>query len=207
MARVAYSRDVNADSPRGFAEAQRPLAAPTTTRTDDLAMYKIAYDEARKQVEAQRDELERARTRAVQFLAFVGTSTAFLVGTTLRGAERDSVFNWLALSATALFGVSILLLVELLLALHWRGGPRRFKWRFVEPSSGILVFIDKEVPAPNEVHLTQLLSYQYNGHWHHNKVMLSRLRYVYAACITTALVQLCLWTTTAWIRGAERLLP
>jgi hypothetical protein len=70
--------------PRVSEVANQPPTASGRVRrkqptNDDLPMYKMAYDEAKRLVDDQVAELDGIRQRSVQFLAFIGTGTAFLV--------------------------------------------------------------------------------------------------------------------------------
>src|SRR5690349_1031373 len=78
------------------------------TRYEDL--YKVAYEESRRTLDDQADELNRIRDRAVQFEVFIGAATAFLVGTGLQAPHRDTTFRILAGVATAASVMMILFL-------------------------------------------------------------------------------------------------
>jgi predicted nucleotidyltransferase len=181
---------------------EEPLPdAPTVTRPDGLELYKLAYAEAKARVEGQREELTAARNRVVSFLAFIGASTAFLVGSALRGAQRDSTYDVLAIGATVLFGLAVVLALQVLLAVGRRF--RRFRWEFHEATEDMLVFIDQMVPSKqDETSLNQHLAYAYRNHWLHNEEMLRTIRKAYVASIALAALQLGLWFAIVWFRGA-----
>src|SRR5688572_27166118 len=76
-------------------------SAEAIAKHEDL--YEITYSEATRTLDDQAAEVSNARTRAVQFLAFVGAATAFLLGTAITGAtQRDAVFYGLAIAGSAL---------------------------------------------------------------------------------------------------------
>src|SRR5664280_1806938 len=78
---------------------------------DAAALYRIAYEEGKRALDDQVDELNGIRGRAVQFTAFVGSSTAFLAAVGLRtGPDRSWLFYVLAgvASALSLFAIASL---------------------------------------------------------------------------------------------------
>src|SRR3954454_17779051 len=79
-----------------------------------VKMYRVAYKESQRTLDDQADELTGIRTRAVQYLAFIGTATAFLVGASLKTFERDTPFYAISITAT---GLSVLMLVSVILTL------------------------------------------------------------------------------------------
>ncbi|HEX8004186.1 MAG TPA: hypothetical protein VF519_15970 [Mycobacteriales bacterium] len=85
---------------------------------DDAALYRIAFDEGRELLADQLAELSALRGRAVQFLAFVGTGSAFLVGTAL-GGKRDQLFYSVAGIGSTLSVLTVVVAVHLLLGLTY----------------------------------------------------------------------------------------
>src|SRR4051812_4074570 len=57
-----------------------PSPLPSSTETD---LYKVALEEERRLLDRQRGNLDNIRARTLQFLAFIGASTAFLAGSSL----------------------------------------------------------------------------------------------------------------------------
>ena len=87
---------------------------PADTRPDAASLERLAYDEGKRALADQTDELNGIRTRAGSYMAFVGSATAFLVGTGLKAADRDAWFYALASVAST---ASLLTLVLIALVL------------------------------------------------------------------------------------------
>lgn len=85
-------------------------------------MLKVAYEEGLRIIEDQVAELDSMRQRSVQFLAFVGSATAFLAGSGLGGTyDRGPAFFVLAGLASLVSAIAIALASFVLLSLV----PRR----------------------------------------------------------------------------------
>ena len=104
--------------------------------SDQQALYQVAYELGLRTLEDQRDELNGIRTRAGSFMAFVGSATAFLVGTSVQGSSRGGFFLVVAIVATIFSSLAVVCLLSLL-------RPRRFDFRL---SPGVLV--DRSMMLP-----------------------------------------------------------
>ena len=93
----------------------------STGGTDAAPLERLAYEEGKRALADQTDELNGIRNRAVSYMAFVGSATAFLVGTGLKAAHRDAWFYSLAVLASAA-SLSTLALISLVLSPY---GPRK----------------------------------------------------------------------------------
>lgn len=78
-------------------------------------MFKAAYNEGRSSVDKQYSALNATRTRSVQFMAFVGSATAFLVGSAVSGTVQRSVGFYLVLILATLISVAALVFLILIL--------------------------------------------------------------------------------------------
>jgi len=160
-------------------------------KLDRSGLYKLAYEAGLRTLDDQRDELNGVRTRAGQFISFVGSATAFLVGTSVARAVRDSTFYTVAVPATICTVASIMCLLIVL----W---PRTFDFRL---SPGVLVerWIDRSVPPPSEEDLLRGLAVLLNEMQAANGLMLSRIRLWYVVLAGSGSIGLMLWTLLVWI--------
>jgi hypothetical protein len=108
-----------------------------TPRPEAMPMYRIAYDEGKRLVDTQLAELNGMRDRSVQFLAFVGSATAFLVGTSLGrvGEGTDIAYKTaltvsLAIAASVASLAAIYLVITILLALSKYLNFKPMEWEF-----------------------------------------------------------------------------
>ena len=178
----------------------------------EMPMYQMAYDEAKRAVDDQIAELDSIRQRSVQFLAFVGTATAFLVGTSIgprSSAVRDAWFYGIA-SAASVGSLALVLLVLVIL----RGvavvppeaetGVRRrlalITWEFRLRPTLLMEWLDASI-KPDTPQFTQALVelYEEMGDW--NERWLEWIRKYYAWFIALGVVQLALWGALAWHNG------
>jgi hypothetical protein len=132
----------------------------------------------------------------VQFLAFVGSATAFLVGTRFDTApNKTGVFYPLAWIAT---GLALLAIVSTVLVL----APLFVKWSFRVSAERVITIIDREVgrevPSPSEGELYRKLALNYEPKKQQNEIVLARVRWVYFVAIAAGSVQLVLWTVLVW---------
>src|SRR5689334_16569557 len=83
-----------------------PALQPLAVSPDRKDLYKFSAEQSLSVLEGQASELSNTRTRAVQLIAFLGSATAFLVGTAVRpfgatfggtgsGVPRDSLYGWM----------------------------------------------------------------------------------------------------------------
>lgn len=171
-----------ADAPRDSVPAGPPQ--------DQRDLYQIAYQLGLRTLEDQRDELNGIRTRGGSFMAFVGSATAFLVGTSIQAASRDGLFYVIAVAATL---CSTLALISLLALLR----PKPFEFRL---SPGVLVdrWIEASVPRPSlDAFLRGLadLLEQMQGA---NEGLLRELRRRYVVLVGSGTLGLIAWTLLVW---------
>lgn len=165
-------------------------------RGDEAAkLYRVAYEEGRKSIADQAVELSGIRTRAVSYMAFIGTATAFLVTTTLKSASSAWPFYTLAILAS-------LLMVWALFQLGRTIWPaRKFTFR-IDPLEIINRYIEREVPAPSENELLRKLSKFYGNYIDNNEIQLKRVRSAFTQVVLFGGVSLFCWTITVWLFGA-----
>jgi len=186
-------------------ERERPPAgAGPTRRTSDQPsvksdvaknadLYRIAYQEGQRALDDQQDELKGMRDRGVQFTAFVGAATAFLVGTGFHPAHRDASFYALAAAASVFSGILILLLLALL-----RPSNRRL-WHYrLSAQSLISGWIETEVPPPSEAHFLRSLAEKYDQMRTQNEELLGSLRTWYRWLVVVGTVQVTIWAVLVW---------
>jgi hypothetical protein len=159
-------------------------------------MYKIAYQEGQRTLDDQQDELNRIRDRSVQFTAFIGAATAFLVGTGLSATSKDALYYGLASAASALTAILILLLFNLLTPTN------RHSWKYqVSTEYMIKQWIEADVPQLDEAALLREMALRYDT-WHRdNEVTLSSIRRSYRWLIATGSAQVTVWAALVWIKG------
>lgn len=159
-------------------------------------MYRIAYQEGQRTLDDQQDELNRIRDRSVQFTAFIGAATAFLVGTGLSATSKDALFYGLASAASALTAILIFLLFNLLTPTN------RHPWKYQASTEFIIKqWIEADVPQLDEAALLREMALRYDR-WHRrNEVMLTSIRGSYRWLIATGSAQVTVWAALVWIKG------
>lgn len=187
---LRYSHDVEVDA-KGTERAQGPERPP---KVRDVALYRIAYEEVQRAVDDQVDELNGVRQRGVQYLAFVGSATAFLVGASLKAVERTAGFYWVAGFATLISLLTLAALIRVLVP--WGAWEYRLSGRRL-----IDGWIESEVPAPNEAHLIRALTLRYDEMRSRNEGALRKIRRTYLAEIVFGTFQLILWVSLTWLAG------
>lgn len=181
--------------PRGGAESVPPRR-PGVADEARVSMYKAAYDEGKRKVDDQLAELDSMRARSVQFLAFVGSATAFLVAAGLRQTHRTDGFYVVAGLATFVSVMSIALVTSILTALRLF---RHTRWDF-RINSKVLVeeWIDPEVGATSEARFFRDIALHYHTMATKNDPPLQRLRGRYIAFLTCGSFQVILWAALVW---------
>lgn len=180
-----------------------PAAKGRSSGPNRSELYKLAYEEGKRTVDDQLAELDSMRQRSVQFLAFVGASTAFLVGTGLRAPSRSTGFYLLASIATLSIVVSILLCSAILVAASWRGrGLQIEDWSFRLSAKSLVQWIEPDVKPPSESDYFRALALRYNAMADENAPRLSRMRRHYIAFLVFGFLQLGAWVALVWIYGA-----
>lgn len=159
-------------------------------------MYRIAYQEGQRTLDDEQDELNRMRDRAVQFTAFIGAATAFLVGTGLNASHKDALYYGLASAASALSAILIALLFLLLAPTF------RHPWHYrISTKKMIDEWIEADVPQMDEAGLLREVALRFDD-WHHlNEKMLRSIRTLYRWLIATGAAQVTVWAALVWIRG------
>jgi hypothetical protein len=182
----------------GLAPAGRgddePTAGPAIARHTEL--YRVVYQEGQRALDDQVGELNSMRDRAVQFTAFVGAATAFLVGAGLSGPHRDVTFYVLAGTASALSALLILLLFALLTP------QTRRMWTYrLSTKSLISGWIETEVPLPTEADFYKKLAIVYDEMREENTRLLRVLRTWYRYLIVVGAGQVTVWAALVWVRA------
>jgi hypothetical protein len=162
-------------------------------RPDQTDLYRVAYTESQRTLDDQRAELQGMRTRSVQFTAFVGAATAFLVGTGLHATDRNALFYTLAAIASAISALSIVLLV---LLLH---PSNRKKWEYrMSAKSLINGWIETDVPPSEHLFLREL-ALKYDEMHTANESLLQSLRTRYRWLIIAGSAQVVIWAALVWL--------
>lgn len=170
-----------------------PKALPGIDKDASLTgLYRIAYDEARSSISDQVDELNGMRNRAVSFMAFIGSATAFLVGTSVGSATPSWLFYVLAVLAG---GSTIYAIVQLCRVIR----PGIMFTIRLDPTKIIADFIDRQVPRPSEAQLLRSLTGFYGVYIDQNEEGLSKIRNRFSQVIFFGSGGLLLWTLTVWI--------
>jgi len=165
--------------------------------TNRKEVYKLAFEESIRALEDQRDELSGLRQRVVQFLAFTGSATAFLLGSSfdlLKKTPRDGLFYPLVSVGSVAAAISITCVVLLL-------RPRSTNIGITSSSLVIIASHIESVDAPtSEGRLLRELGYFNGKSAEANDVVLTRMRLVYMLSIGCGALQLLSWTTLVWQR-------
>ena len=196
---------------------------PKTSSSRELA-YKLAYDEGKRTVDDQLSELDSMRQRSVQFLAFVGAATAFLVGTGVNrnDATRGYLFYALVAAATIASIATVIAVAFILLSLWWakrdpdedvaskdqpssqvtrRKGLRQMRFQLRLSPQQLVEWGEPEVPDRSDADLYRNLARYYEQMKDWNAVRLDALRHSYIAFILLGFCQVILWVSVAWNNG------
>lgn len=175
-------------------EAGHGLPDPLPEMDAAVNLYRVAFEEGRRGIADQVDELNGMRTRAVSYMAFIGTAAAFLVTTTLRSAIPGGAFYLIAILATISVTWATVQLCRVV-------RPRLpFTIRF-DPRDIITNFIDREIPRPTEAQLLRSLAGWSARYIEENEESLRRIRYRFSHVIMFGGGGLLLWTVAVWIFG------
>lgn len=173
----------------------------TETRAE---LLKTAYEEGRRAVDDQLAELDSMRQRSVQYMAFVASATAFLVGSGL-GADRDRGigFHGLAGLATGLGVLALILLSFILMAIVFTTDSRLFithaRWNFrLRPKVLVTGWIAPEVGAASEAEFYEDLALHYEDKLEENERWLKQIRRWYWGFILSGAAQVILWVWFMW---------
>jgi hypothetical protein len=167
-------------------------------------MYKVAYAESQRSIDDQTDELKGMRDRAVSFTTFVGAATAFLVGTGLQAVHKDPAFYTLAIIASALSALWILLLIILLNPKDWgyRRSPRTLISDWIEidvPRPGEITPI-RVPPPPTTANFFRWLAIENDETMRANKAVLKSVRKYYQRLIIAGSAQVTVWAVLVWLK-------
>lgn len=197
---------------QGQSEPGRPTSEVEAGR---LAMQRVAYAEGQRLVDDQLAELDALRQRTVQVLAFVGSATSFLVGTTLSTRELSVGAQVVGTIAALLSIGSLLLACVILLAAVDRAPaslvdgsvpskkwfPRPATWNFrMDPK----VLVDGWIDAPRvsgpltEVAFYKALALRYSSMAAENTPILARVRMCFVFFVAVTTIQVVVWAGLAW---------
>lgn len=169
-----------------------PKALPGIDKRTD--MYRLAYDQGLRSLADQASEIDGMRTRAISYMAFVGTATAFLVTSTLRSTSPGTPFYVAAALGTVSFLVAIILLARLI---H---PGIKFTLK-INPRYIVEDWIDRDIPAPSEAAILRGLSGWFACYIEKNETGLDKLRFRFNGLIISASVGLLLWIFAVWAFG------
>jgi len=175
---------------------------PLRIRPDREDIYDEIRDEQRRELAGQRAELDSMRTRTSQFLAFVGSASAFLAGTGLTSVEqgsRDAVFFVLAGLATA--GFASLAYFGIMVLLGSGGLPRVGEFQFYVDSPKLLKKAETGEKAPSKAAFSRYMARVYEAMVEHNDPQVSRVRRSYIIALASGAATLSLWSVLLWVRG------
>lgn len=160
------------------------------------AQYRIAYQEGQRALDDQQDELNGMRGRGVQFTAFVGAATAFLVGTGLQHPSRDATFYTLASLASLLSAGLIALILALLMP------SRKNPWNYrMRPKILVEGWIEREVPFTDEAAMLREVALEYDEMYRKNEFLIKATRRAYKWLIVIGSAQVVLWASLVWVKG------
>jgi hypothetical protein len=171
-----------------------PTGGPAIAKHADL--YRVVYQEGQRALDDQVGELNSMRDRAVQFTAFVGAATAFLVGAGLSSPRRGVTFYVLASAASALSAVLIVLLLAVLTP------QTRRLWTYSLSTKKLISgWIETEVPLPTEADFFKNLAIMYDDMREDNSRLLRALRTWYRWLVVVGAAQVAVWATLVWARA------
>ena len=166
------------------------LSPPLPGIDTAASLYRIAYEEARRTITDQVDELNGMRNRAVSYMAFIGTAAAFLV----RTGSPELMFYILAIAATASVAWATVQLCRVI-----RPGIS-FTIR-LDPRDIITSFIDRQVPRPSEAQLLRSLAGWSANYIDENEKGLEKIRSRFSHVVIFGGGGLLLWTIAVWVFG------
>ncbi|WP_445156030.1 hypothetical protein ACTWLI_07650 [Arthrobacter sp. Hor0625] len=175
-------------------QAGHGLPDPLPDMDAATSLYRVAFEEGRRSISDQVDELNGIRTRAVSYMAFIGTATAFLVTTTLRSAAPGGLFYVVAILATLSVAWATVQLCRVI-----RPGLD-FTIR-LDPRDIITNFIDRQVPRPSEAQLLRSLAGWSGRYIDDNDNALEEIRRRFSHVILFGGGGLLLWTIAVWLFG------
>lgn len=204
-----------------------PDPAPARFGKTDPAkvdLYRYAADQTLAALAAQREELSALRTRTVQLMAFLGSATAFLAGTALRGTrgvgERDAQLAYrmdLAYqvplwTAGVLAIVTIVMFASILAGRPgsprpglanglrpWRGWiTSRLLWQFAVRGDVLASYADSQIP---DATFYRQITREGRAMELGNQACLRAVRRRYGVFLMAILGQLAAWVALALVYG------
>lgn len=169
-------------------------------------MYRLAYEESQRALEDQMAQLDGMRLRTTQILAFIGTATAFLVGTGVGNGDksvvRDTWFYVLSGLGTLTFLATLCLAGTVLLGLHLvNKKPRIHNWNSRLSAGALVRWIEADVPPPDEAAFLRAVAKDNDRSADENDVQLATVRKAYVWFVMLASTQLLVWAALVWARG------
>lgn len=172
--------------------------SPLSTPLAEAGAYRLAYNEGIRNIDDQKNELSSIRQRSLQYLAFVGAATGFLVATGIKNPSRDPMFYVIAFSSTTLSFLSLILAMLILLGIRL-GKKSSYTWTFmVHPRLIIKKIIEVDGGIKNEAELLRKLALSYGNQAELNEPEIRKIRITYIAFLICASMQLILWTWLVW---------
>lgn len=174
---------------------------------DNLATFELARQEELRLLELQRTQVDNIRTRTAQYLAFVGSASAFMAGSGLRAVDRDGWFYLAAGTATALSALSVALGCALFGNINpakvLKKSKRRLVWAWGSKGGGhALAHARSQVPVVSASDLAQKLADRYQTARRLNADKLLVVQQTFVWFLVAGSVQLLAWTIVVWTRGA-----
>ncbi len=166
------------------------------------AMFRLAYEESQRALSDQLLQLDAMRQRTTQILAFIGTATAFLVGTGVTAPSRDLVFYVIAWAGTAATFATLTVGVAVLLGFRsWSSEPHLYHWNSRLSACDLLKWIDADVPPRDEAAFLGAVAKENDASANENERNLHAVRKWYVCFVFLAFAQLLIWTGLVWARG------
>lgn len=187
-----------------------------------VELLKAAYEAGHRALDQQYSALTAIRQRSVQFMAFVGSATAFLVGSAISAAPTRGILFYVSLvSATVISLASLLFLFLVLLALvrkpdldaegnrklslhkrHywmiWRWG--RAEWNFsVDPEVLIEDWVNPRINPSGISEFYRDLALHSQSQLDENDFYMVQIYRWYNLFVAFAALQVIAWSVTAWI--------
>lgn len=169
-----------------------------------IGLLKTAYEEGRKALDDQIAELDAMKQRTVQYMAFVASATAFLVGSALSADRvRSATFLKWATSATAVSILALVFLTFILLSIVWSPTGKKWLgralWNFqVKPQVLVEKWIAPELGAADAEEFYEDLALHYGDKLEENEKNLSQIRRWYWLVIVAGGLQVVLWVWVVW---------
>lgn len=158
------------------------------------SLHVHAYNQGLRALDDQRDELNGIRTRVVQFVAFIGSASGFLIGSSLTSGRADDFAFYVVAGLASIASVLMLILTALLLA-----PSNKFEYR-LDPQVLVHKWINRDVPRrPTEAEFLTGLAALQSEMIQDNEGALRKLRNLYRGTILSGLLSILLWIASVWI--------